>query len=90
MLTALILICSLAATPDLAACSRSNAVDVMYAAVESANPAACFMHGQAYLAGTSLGRELAENERVKIMCVRSKPADEAIKQGALMREARPQ
>ncbi len=89
MLTALILICSLATTPDLAACSQSNAVDVMYAAVESANPATCFMHGQAYLAGTSLGRELAENERVKIVCARSRPADEAVRQGALVRKSRP-
>jgi len=71
MLTALILICSLAITPDLTACSKANAVDVMYAAVESSNPATCFMQGQAYLAGTSLGRGLAENERVKVVCVRS-------------------
>ncbi len=72
MLTALILVCSLAVTPDLATCSQQNAVDVMYAAVQSENPVMCFLHGQAYLAGTTLGRELAENERVKVVCVRQK------------------
>jgi len=35
-------------------------------------PATCFMHAQAYLAGTSIGRELDANERVKIVCGRSK------------------
>jgi hypothetical protein len=32
------------------------------------------MHGQAYLAETSLGRDLTENERVKVVCVRSASA----------------
>jgi hypothetical protein len=31
------------------------------------------MRGQAYLAATSLGRELTENERVKVVCVRTAP-----------------
>jgi hypothetical protein len=39
-----------------------------------ANPVTCFMHGQAYLAETSLGRDLTENERVKVVCVRSASA----------------
>jgi hypothetical protein len=69
MLTALILICSLTSTPDLRDCSRANAVDVLITPVAFANPATCFMHGQAYLAGTSIGRDLTENERVKIVCV---------------------
>ena len=71
MLTALILICSTAITPDLAACNRTNAVDVMRVPVEFGSPATCFMHGQAYLAETTLGRELTDNERVKVVCVRS-------------------
>jgi hypothetical protein len=29
------------------------------------------MHGQAYLAGTSIGRELQVDEGVKVVCVRS-------------------
>jgi hypothetical protein len=56
MLTALILICSLAtAAPDLANCTPAN----------------CLMHGQAYLAGSGMGRNLARNEAVKVVCVRS-------------------
>ncbi|HEY6256163.1 MAG TPA: hypothetical protein VIY51_10260 [Xanthobacteraceae bacterium] len=74
MLTALILICSTAITPDLVACDRTNAVDVMWVPVESASPVTCFMHGQAYLAETTLGRDLAGNERVKVVCVRSQTA----------------
>lgn len=74
MLTALILICSTAITPDLAACDRTNAVDVMWVPVESASPVTCFMHGQAYLAETTLGRDLVGNERVKVVCVRSQTA----------------
>jgi hypothetical protein len=74
MLTALILICSTAITPDLAACDRANAVDVMRVPVEFGNPATCFMHGEAYLAETTLGRDLADNERVKVVCVRSQTA----------------
>lgn len=74
MLTALILICSLATSSDLSACNQTNAVDVMYAPIESANPATCFMQGQAYLAATTLGRELADNERIKVVCVHSRKA----------------
>jgi hypothetical protein len=74
MLTALILICSLATTPDLASCTRDNAVDVMRVPESFGNPATCFMHGQAYLADTSLGRDLAENDRVKVVCVRATAA----------------
>ena len=70
MLTAVILICSLVTTPDLASCTRDNAVDVMRVPESFSNPATCFMHGQAYLADTSLGRDLSENERVKVVCMR--------------------
>ena len=60
MLTALILVCSLA-----------NALDVVYVPATFANPATCFMHGQAYLADSEMGRNLARNEAVKVVCVRS-------------------
>jgi hypothetical protein len=43
MLVALILICSLASVPDLAACTRDNAVEVMYVPDRFANPVACFI-----------------------------------------------
>ena len=45
---------------------------------EFANPATCFMHGQAYLADTSIGRELGDNDRVKIVCARSDMVDASI------------
>jgi hypothetical protein len=70
MLTALVLICSLAVTPDLSACTRDNALDVLFVPATFTNPVTCFMQGHAYLAGTSMGRELAQNEAVKVICVR--------------------
>jgi len=72
MLTALVLLCSLAVTPDLATCNRNNAVDVIRVPEEFGNPATCFMHEQAYLAQAAFGRTLAPNEWVKVVCVRSK------------------
>jgi len=71
MLTALVLICSAAITPDLRDCTRDNARAVVRVPSEFANPATCFMHGQAYVAGTSIGQNLATDERLKVICVRS-------------------
>ena len=68
MLTAIILVCSLAVTPDLRECSRDNATNVLQVPEEFALPAQCFMHGQAYLAETSIGREMQQDERVKVLC----------------------
>ena len=68
MLTALVLICSLAVTPDLTSCNKDNAVSVTSVPEPTGNPAICFMHGQAYLAQTEMGRNLADNERVKVVC----------------------
>jgi hypothetical protein len=31
----------------------------------------CFLHGQAYLAETSLAQDLRETDRIKIVCARS-------------------
>jgi hypothetical protein len=70
MLTALILICSLAVTPDLSACTRDNALDVLFVPATFNSPVTCFMQGQAYLADTSIGRELTQNEAIKVVCVR--------------------
>ena len=74
MLTALILICSLQTTRDIRSCTRDNAVDAMRVPESFANPVMCFMHGQAYLADTSIGRDLTENERVKVVCIRTASA----------------
>ena len=72
MLTALVLICSVATTPDVRDCNRDNASEVMRVPADFGNPATCFMYGQAYLAQTSLGQELGENDSVKLVCVPSK------------------
>jgi len=71
MLTALILICSVSVTPDLRDCTSDNALDVMRTPIQQSNPATCFLHGQAYLAQTSIAQDLRETDRVKIVCARS-------------------
>ena len=71
MLTALVLICSVAVTPDLGECTRNSATAVMRVPAEFGNPSTCFMHAQTYLAQTSFGQDLGPNDRVKIICVRS-------------------
>jgi hypothetical protein len=58
MLTALVLICSIAVTPDLADCVVKNAAIVMRVPGEFGHPASCFMQGQAFLAATSVGQDL--------------------------------
>jgi hypothetical protein len=74
MLTAFILVCSLARTPDLGNCTRDNALDVLHVPATFENPVTCFMHGQAYMAGSSIGRELGQDEAIKVVCVRSSAA----------------
>jgi Na+-translocating ferredoxin:NAD+ oxidoreductase RnfE subunit len=71
MLTALVLVCSVAVTPDLRACTSDNARVVMPVPAEFESLVTCLMHGQAYLAGTSFGRQLDDGVRVKIVCKRS-------------------
>jgi hypothetical protein len=75
MLTALILVCSLASVPDLASCTRDSALEMVQVPATFVNPVTCLMHGQAYLAATSIGRDLAENEAVKVVCVRARSAE---------------
>ena len=68
MLTALILVCSAVITPDLSNCNDRNAIHVLRVPTRFANTATCFMNGQAYLAQTTIGRDLAVNDRVKVVC----------------------
>ena len=75
MLTALVLICSLTKTPDLATCGRDTAVTVISVPSTFGNPATCFMHGQAFLAETEFGRDLAADERIKVVCAHNRGAD---------------
>ena len=70
MLTALVLVCSLAVTPDLRECGRDNAVHVLQVPEEFALPTMCAMRGQSFLAETTIGQDLADKERVKIMCIK--------------------
>jgi hypothetical protein len=74
MLTAVILICSLANTPNIADCSRTNALDVLWVPETFSSPVTCFIHGQAYVASTTVGRDLADDERVKVICLRKQAA----------------
>jgi hypothetical protein len=71
MLTAIVLICSAAITPDIQACNSDNATAVMNVPVQFENAEACFMQGQAYIATTSIGQGLGDNDLVKIVCTRS-------------------
>jgi hypothetical protein len=68
MLIALVLICSIAATPDLSDCTRENATTVMRVPGESGHPSSCIMQAQAFLAATSVGQEFGSDDRVKIVC----------------------
>jgi hypothetical protein len=70
LFTTLVLICSLTITPDLRACNRTNAVHVVQVPQQDSMPGGCFMHGQAYVAGTSIGQQLTENESVKVLCIK--------------------
>lgn len=75
MLTALVLVCSLAITPDLVACNRDNAVSVTTVPERFGSPVTCMMHGQAYIAETAVGQNLADNERVKVICAPRRQSD---------------
>jgi hypothetical protein len=46
--------------------------------IEFGHPATCFVQGQAFLAQTSIGQDLGENDRVKIVCVRKETIDASI------------
>ena len=59
----------MALAPEPRLCDRRNAVHVLQLPEQTANPMLCAMHGQAYLAGTSL--ELIAGEYPKILCIRS-------------------
>ena len=78
MLKALILICSIAITSDLQDCNANNAVAVARVPSEFASPVTCFMHGQAYLAETSIAQESGNDDPVKIVCDRREPIDASI------------
>ena len=76
MLTAIVLICSLAASPDLSdfsTCTRENAIDVIVVPGEWRNPIACMRDSLAYVAETEIGQSLTANEIVHAICERREP-----------------
>jgi hypothetical protein len=80
MLTALLLICSVEVTPDLRDCTRDNATAVMRVPGEFGHPSTCLMQAQAFLAGTSIGKEFGDNDRVKVICARTETVDDSNRQ----------
>jgi hypothetical protein len=80
LLTALVLICSTAITPDLQDCTHENAMTVIRLPTEFSSPTACLMYGQTTLANTSIAQELGEKDRVKIVCTRIATIDASIPQ----------
>ena len=65
---ALILVCSLATVSN--DCTRDTALDVVYVPATFDSPATCMMRAQAYVANSSIGRDLQKNEAFKVICVR--------------------
>jgi hypothetical protein len=74
MLSAMILVCSLASVPNLASCTEANATQVIRDPETFASPVTCYVHGQAYVAQTELGRDLGDSDFVKVVCARSRAA----------------
>jgi hypothetical protein len=78
VLTALIFVCSVLMTPDLRDCDETNARIVMLVPEKFASPVTCAMHGQAYVAGTAIGRSLADSDRIKVVCRPRQPSEPPI------------
>ena len=75
VLTAVVLICSVLATPNLHDCDETNARAVMLVPEAFASPITCAMHGQAYVAGTAIGQNLAHSDRIKVVCRSRQPSE---------------
>lgn len=85
MLTALILVCSLKSFSDPGACTQQNAVHMLRVPSTFASPITCMLHGQAYLADTSIARDLAADEVVRVICAPTR----SLQFGALREERQP-
>jgi hypothetical protein len=73
----LILVCAITTVSNMGDCTRDNALDIMYVPTTFAHPASCLMRAQIYLADSSIGRDLQQNEGLKVMCVRGNRIDKA-------------
>jgi hypothetical protein len=82
MLTAIVLVCSIAVTPDLRDCDQTNARIVMHTPEEYGSAAACAKSGQTYLAGTAMGQALVPTDRIKVVCARVKATENAAETAA--------
>lgn len=70
MFDVLVLVCSLAATPNLGDCTAELAIAALLLPEPDREAVMCAMHGQAYVAQTELGRSLVKGEVVKVVCRR--------------------
>jgi hypothetical protein len=70
MFDVLVLVCSIAATPNLGDCTAGTAVAALRLPEPEREAVTCAMHGQAYLAQTEIGRSLVKGEVVKVVCRR--------------------
>src|SRR5688572_3823758 len=77
LLTAIVLICSVLETPNLRDCNETNARAVMLVPEAFASPVTCAMHGQAYVAGTAIGRSRPLRTRNALRRGRS-PANDVV------------
>ena len=75
MLTAVVLVCSILVTPNLRDCDEATPRIVMIVPQAFASPITCSMHGQAYIAQTAIGQNLAKSDRIKVIC-RPRRADD--------------
>jgi hypothetical protein len=78
MLTALVLICTMAATPDIRDCTRDNAAAVMRVPLRLRSSDTCFMYGRSYLDETAIKRGLGGGDRLKIICARTETVGDSI------------
>jgi hypothetical protein len=62
---------------DMGDCTRDNALDVVYVPTTFGSLVSCLMHAQAYVADSSIGRDLQQNEGLKVVCVRGNSIDKA-------------
>jgi hypothetical protein len=70
MLTAVVLICSLANTPNLRHCTIENAVDLLAVPGEFRTPYHCLRDAEAFFAKTYPLETLEAHMRLKVLCRR--------------------
>jgi hypothetical protein len=71
MMTALVLICSLAKTPLAMDCGADNAVDVLKVPGEYSSLVTCFTRAQAFVGESRY--ELAADRYIKVVCGKPTP-----------------